>query len=391
MSIHASQEIEILRRTLARFVREEVRPLEEEHRLPGDVAPPAELRRRVRMRSHELGLYAADMPREVGGAGLPLAERVVLDTEAFSHETVFFDDLLGGPGGPSSILLACNAEQRSRYLLPLVRGETSTCFALSEPEAGSDASGLRLRAEKRGDRYVLNGSKNIITNAVQCDFAMVFAVTDPARGAMGGITCFLVDAGTPGFSVGRSHTCMGFSGFQGELVFENCELPAGAILGQEGFGLALALDWINANRIKIGAMAAGILVLGLNAGSYGAEIVRGSILAVPRGQIEAAIALNLTPFQRMWRIVLPQAAAAMIPPATNTLIELLKNTSLVSLITIADLTFQGQIIRASTLKSAEVFLLLLALYLALSMVIRTFMRRIEKRYSLSWRPVGGLT
>lgn len=258
MSIHASQEIEILRRTLARFVREEVRPLEEEHRLPGDVAPPAELRRRVRMRSHELGLYAADMPREVGGAGLPLAERVVLDTEAFSHETVFFDDLLGGPGGPSSILLACNAEQRSRYLLPLVRGETSTCFALSEPEAGSDASGLRLRAEKRGDRYVLNGSKNIITNAVQCDFAMVFAVTDPARGAMGGITCFLVDAGTPGFSVGRSHTCMGFSGFQGELVFENCELPAGAILGQEGFGLALALDWINANRIKIGAMAAGI-------------------------------------------------------------------------------------------------------------------------------------
>lgn len=143
--------------------------------------------------------------------------------------------------------------------------------------------------------------------------------------------------------------------------------------------------------IEIGAMAAGILVLGLNAGSYGAEIVRGSILAVPRGQIEAAIALNLTPFQRMWRIVLPQAAAAMIPPATNTLIELLKNTSLVSLITIADLTFQGQIIRASTLKSAEVFLLLLALYLALSMVIRTFMSRIEKRYSLSWRPVGGLT
>jgi len=87
---------------------------------------------------------------------------------------------------------------------------------------------------------------------------MVFAVTDAQRGAMGGITCFLVDKGTPGLSVGRSHTCMGFSGFQGELVFEDCEVPAGAILGQEGFGLALALDWINANRIKIGAMAAGV-------------------------------------------------------------------------------------------------------------------------------------
>ncbi len=258
MSLRASEEIEILRRTLARFVTEEVRPLEREHRLPGDVSPPAELRRRVRMRSHELGLYAADMPREAGGAGLSLSERVVLDAEAFSHETVFFEDLMGGPGGPSSILLACNEAQRERYLLPLVRGEITTCFALSEPEAGSDATGIRLRAEKKGSAYVLNGSKNIITNAVQCDFAMVFAVTDAQRGAMGGITCFLVDKGTPGLSVGRSHTCMGFSGFQGELVFESCEVPAGAILGQEGFGLALALDWINANRIKIGAMAAGV-------------------------------------------------------------------------------------------------------------------------------------
>jgi len=258
MPLPASDEIEILRRTLARFVTEEVIPLEKEHGLPGDVAPPAELRRRVRMRSHELGLHAADMPRDAGGAGLGLADRVVLEMEAFSHDTVFFEDLLGGPGGPSSILLACNERQRERYLLPLVRGEITTCFALSEPEAGSDAMGLRLRARRKGDVYVLDGSKNIITNAVQCDFAMVFASTDETRGAMGGITCVLVDKGTPGFSVGRSHTCMGFHGFQGELVFEGCEVPAEAILGQEGFGLALALDWINANRIKIGAMAAGI-------------------------------------------------------------------------------------------------------------------------------------
>jgi acyl-CoA dehydrogenase len=258
MPIETSEEIGMLRRTLARFITEEVIPLEKEHRLPADVAPPAELRREVRRRSRELGLYAADMPREAGGSGLSLAERVVLDTEAFSHATVFFEDVMGGPGGPSSILLACNDKQRERYLLPLVSGEITTCFGLSEPEAGSDATGLRLRAERRGAAFVLNGTKNIITNAVQCDVAMVFAVTDESHGAMGGITCFLVDKGTPGFSVGRSHTCMGFSGFQGELVFDNCEVPADAILGQEGFGLALALDWINSNRIKIGAMAAGI-------------------------------------------------------------------------------------------------------------------------------------
>ena len=90
MSLQASEEIEILRRTLARFVTEEVIPLEKAHGLAGDVAPPAELRRKVRTRSHELGLYAADMPREVGGAGLSLAVRVVLDAEALAHDPVFF-------------------------------------------------------------------------------------------------------------------------------------------------------------------------------------------------------------------------------------------------------------------------------------------------------------
>ncbi|MCC6767147.1 MAG: acyl-CoA dehydrogenase family protein [Deltaproteobacteria bacterium] len=253
-----THDIEVLKDTLRRFLRDEVIPLEKEARLSADVAPPVELRRKVRRRSRELGLYASDMPCEAGGGGLSLSERVPLDMEALAHETVFFEDVMGGPGGPSSILLACDERQREKYLRPLVRGDLSTCFALSEPEAGSDAGGLRLQARRANGGYVLNGTKNIITNAPQCDFAMVFAVTDETRGAMGGITCFLVDKGTPGFSVGRVHTCMGFTGFQGELVFEDCAVPTTSILGQEGYGLALALDWINANRIKIGAGAAGI-------------------------------------------------------------------------------------------------------------------------------------
>ncbi len=244
--------------SLRRFLRDEVIPLEKSAGLSADVAPPVELRRQVRCRSRELGLYAADMPSDAGGSGLALSERVLLDLEAFVHATVFFEDVLGGPGGPSSILQACNERQRERYLVPLVQGEISTCFALSEPEAGSDAGGLRLRARKFDGTYVLNGAKHIITNAPQCDFAMVFAVTDETRGARGGITCFLVDKGTPGFSVGRVHTCMGFTGFQGELLFRDCVLPASSILGEEGYGLALALDWINTNRIKIGAASAGI-------------------------------------------------------------------------------------------------------------------------------------
>jgi len=137
-------------------------------------------------------------------------------------------------------------------------GEVTTCLALSEPDAGSDATTLSTTAERRDGCFVLNGIKNIVSNAVQADFVMTFAVTDRALGAKGGVTCFLVDKNTPGLSISRAHTCMGFTGFQGELVFDGCEVPPENVLGQEGFGLLLALDWINANRVRTAAMATGI-------------------------------------------------------------------------------------------------------------------------------------
>jgi alkylation response protein AidB-like acyl-CoA dehydrogenase len=258
MDFAVPEEVEILKQTLGRFVTEEVIPLERENDLTWDVAPPKELRKQVRLRSKELGLYGLDMPEEVGGGGIPFSGRCLLEMEAHFHDTVFFDDLLGGISGPTSVLLACTEGQREQYLYPVVKGEITTCFALSEPDAGSDATSLQMRADEKDGAYLLNGTKNIITNAVQADFAMTFAVTDEKLGARGGITCFLVDKESPGFSVGRSHNCMGFTGFQGELVFQDCRVPAENILGQEGYGLLLALDWINANRVKTGAMAVGI-------------------------------------------------------------------------------------------------------------------------------------
>ena len=258
MTFMASEEFEALRRTLNRFVAEEVIPLESENHLTWDVAPPKELRKRVRLRSKALGLYGLEMPAEVGGGGISFSDRCLLEMEAHFHDTVFFEDLLGGGGGPTPVLLAVTEKQKEKYLLPMMKGEVTTCFALSEPEAGSDATALRTTAERKGDVFVLNGVKNIISNGVQADFSMTFAVTDQTLGARGGITCFLVDSDAPGFSVGRSHTCMGFTGFQGELVFDNCEVPAENVLGQEGYGLLLALDWINANRVRTAAMCVGI-------------------------------------------------------------------------------------------------------------------------------------
>jgi polar amino acid transport system permease protein len=130
--------------------------------------------------------------------------------------------------------------------------------------------------------------------------------------------------------------------------------------------------------VELTAFAAGTLVLALNTGAYGSEVVRGALQAVPRGQREAAAALNLTPFQTLRRVLLPQAFPAMLPPAGNLAIELLKNTALVSLITITELTFTAQLLRAESLRSAEIFSLVLALYFAAALCITAGMRLLER-------------
>lgn len=131
--------------------------------------------------------------------------------------------------------------------------------------------------------------------------------------------------------------------------------------------------------ISLDAFTAGVLALGLNVGAYGAEVVRGAILSVPNGQTEAAIALNFTPWQRMLRVVLPQAFVLMLPPFGNQLIELLKATALVSLITIPEMTFQGLTLRQTTGRTNEIFLWLLVLYFAVAYPLTLGVRWIERR------------
>lgn len=135
--------------------------------------------------------------------------------------------------------------------------------------------------------------------------------------------------------------------------------------------------------LKLPALVVGVLVLGLNAGSYGAEIVRGALDAVPREQLEAAQALNMTRAQMMLRIVIPQAIPAMLPPFGNLLIELLKNTSLVSLITISDLTFSAEILRAESLHTAQLYIAILLMYFAAASAIAAGMRWTERLFDQS--------
>lgn len=131
--------------------------------------------------------------------------------------------------------------------------------------------------------------------------------------------------------------------------------------------------------VQLPAMLVGIVVLALNAGAYGAEVVRGAIRAVPLGQREAGVALNLTRAQILRRIVVPQAIPAMLPPAGNLLIELMKNTALVSLITITDLTFRGQLLRSETLRTTEIFALMLLMYFGVALLITAGVRLLERR------------
>jgi polar amino acid transport system permease protein len=133
--------------------------------------------------------------------------------------------------------------------------------------------------------------------------------------------------------------------------------------------------------IRLTPIAAGVLALGLNVGAYGAEIVRGAVKAVPRGQIEAAIALNMRPLVRMRRVVLPQALVAALPPFGNLMIELLKGTALVSLITLSDLTFQAQVLRSSTGRTLAIFSLTLLFYFVMAMAITAVVRLLERRVS----------
>ena len=138
--------------------------------------------------------------------------------------------------------------------------------------------------------------------------------------------------------------------------------------------------------VNLTAMSVAVTVLGLNIGAYGAEVVRSALQAIPRAQREAAQALNFNPYQQMRYIILPQALRIMMPSFTNLLIELLKTTSLVSLITLSDLTFQAQVLRGATLRSAEIFGLTLLLYFAIARLIAMVMRRLEKSLNVGFNP-----
>ncbi|MCP1336781.1 acyl-CoA dehydrogenase family protein [Futiania mangrovi] len=249
-----SEELQQFRASVRRFVETEVRPHAAAWEADG-LVPRAVLRR-----MGELGFLGVRYPEEYGGSHLDTLATVVLAEElgrsgfgGFAVTVLVHTDMAS-----PHLARFGTAEQRARYMPGVVSGETITAVAVTEPGAGSDVAGLKTRAERRGNGWVLTGSKMFITNGVHGDLYFVAARTDPAAKGSRGISMFIVEAGTPGFAVGRALDKMGWrSSDTAELVFDGCHLPADALLGQENRGFYQVMENFQNERIVLGAMAMG--------------------------------------------------------------------------------------------------------------------------------------
>jgi acyl-CoA dehydrogenase len=250
-----SDEQKMLIESVRQFMAEEIFPHERDVERRGEVPP--ELGKQIQKRSMEQGLFAANMPKEVGGGGLDYISVALMDRELGKATW----GMIGWIGRPSEILNACRDDQREAYLFPVIKGQRKEAFALTEPNAGSDAMGIQTRAVRQGDNYVINGSKHFISCAARPDFVILFTVTgvdETPKGARKRITAFLVDSDTKGFEIGRGPRSVSHRSYHNyQLSFSDCRVPARNILGEEGKGFDQAGQWLANTRILVAATCCG--------------------------------------------------------------------------------------------------------------------------------------
>ncbi|BCJ88544.1 acyl-CoA dehydrogenase family protein [Effusibacillus dendaii] len=252
MHFRLTDEQRMVQQTIRKFVEKELMPLETEvlrNEREGRPGISREKINELQEKARKIGFWGINTPEEYGGANLGQMMQAIVSMEV---SRTFVPFRFGGFA--DNILYYCNEEQKKRYLIPTINGERISCFALTEPGAGSDTRRISMKAEKDGDHWVLNGEKIFITNGNEADFAMVFAVTDKEKQGHGGVTCFLVDRDM-GWRSEYIHT-MGEWG-PASLIFENVRVPEENILGELHKGYSLGLEWIGFNRWLVGARAIG--------------------------------------------------------------------------------------------------------------------------------------
>jgi butyryl-CoA dehydrogenase len=260
MDFTLTDEQRMFRETVYRYGKEEVAPLCEEAELRGEFSPE------IWGKLGDMGLLGLPFSEELGGSGADLVT-CCLAGEALGHAGVDGGSLLAW--GAHTYLCGCNIynfgseEQKKKYVPKLASGEWIGCMGLTEPGAGSDAASMRTTAVKKGDKYVLNGSKTFITNAPVADVIVVFASIDKAK-KHEGITAFIVEKGTPGYSTGQPFHKMGCKcSATSEVFFEDCEIPEENLLGGEGAGWMIALSGVEWDRSTLISPFLGASIYGL--------------------------------------------------------------------------------------------------------------------------------
>lgn len=261
MDFTLPEELRMLRDTVARFVREELLPLERdvikreaERGLTDAPLIDPDVEKELGRKAKAIGLYGIDVPEEYGGQNLGMLAKAVVIEELKTSIVPF----VLPPDSPNLWMLreTCKGEQIQKYLLPYASGEKKSAIAISEPGAGSDPAGMKTRAEYKNGKWVLNGQKIWISHARHADFIIVMAVTDPGKGSRGGMTAFLVDKGTKGLSIPSVFNTMGEHAPYA-VFLDNVELSDDQVLGEVGNGFGPMQNRLGVRRMEIACRALG--------------------------------------------------------------------------------------------------------------------------------------
>jgi alkylation response protein AidB-like acyl-CoA dehydrogenase len=248
-----TDEQQLLRQTVREFAEGEIRPFvrewDEAQQFPSALIP----------KLAALGLMGIQFPEQWGGAGMSAIDYCLcLEELARVDPSVALSVAAHNGLGPAHIFMFGSDEQKSRWLTPLARGEKLGAWALTEPNAGSDAAGTRTTAVRDGDHWVLNGTKTFITHGKSADVLVIMAATDRLKGAKG-ISAFIVERGTPGLRGGRKEDKLGMRASETtEVILDQCRVPADQLLGEAGMGFIGALQVLDAGRIGITALSVGL-------------------------------------------------------------------------------------------------------------------------------------
>ncbi|MFY3792984.1 acyl-CoA dehydrogenase [Ureibacillus sp. MALMAid1270] len=259
MNLQFTDEQIMVRDMVRQFAQTEISPFIEK-------MEQGEFPRQILKKMADLGLMGMTTPEELGGSGMDFTSYILAINEISKVSAVVAVILsVHTSVGTNPILLFGTDEQKNKYVPKLASGEYLGAFCLTEPEAGSDAASLKTRAVKTGDHYILNGSKVFITNGGEADVYIVFASTNPEKGARG-ISAFIVEKDAPGFIVGKNEEKMGLHGSKTvQITFENMKIPASQLLGEENHGFKIAMANLEVGRIGIAAQALGIAEAALEA------------------------------------------------------------------------------------------------------------------------------